>query len=48
MPNTSENRSIYFLDETWYNTYDTGKKGWTDGTKNCQVTALPHNKKELV
>lgn len=40
----NENKPIYFLDETWYDTHDTAKKGWTDGTKNCQVTALPPNK----
>jgi hypothetical protein len=30
----AENRQIYYLDETWYDTHDTAKKGWTDGSNN--------------
>jgi hypothetical protein len=39
------NRVIQPLDETGYNTHNSAKKKiWTDGTKNCQLTPLPHNK----
>ncbi|KAJ8953023.1 hypothetical protein NQ318_015385 [Aromia moschata] len=39
----AENRPIYYLDETWYDTHDTPRKGWTDGSKKC-IVDLPSNK----
>ncbi|XP_050501612.1 uncharacterized protein LOC126881397 isoform X3 [Diabrotica virgifera virgifera] len=38
-----ENRRIYYLDETWYDTHDTVKKGWTDGSSMC-IPEMPANK----
>lgn len=38
-----ENRHICYLDETWYDTHDTVKKGWTDGTTRC-MPQMPTNK----
>ncbi|CAH1108246.1 unnamed protein product [Psylliodes chrysocephalus] len=29
----NESRPIYFLDETWYDSHDTAKKGWTNENK---------------
>lgn len=40
----NEGRSVYYLDETWYDTHDTAKKGWTDGTKKCELKGVPPNK----
>jgi hypothetical protein len=40
----AENRQIYYLDETWYDTHDTAKKGWTDGSNNCRITAMAPGK----
>lgn len=39
----SENRTIIYLDETWYDTHDTPSKGWVDGSKKC-YTKAPSNK----
>lgn len=39
----SENRSIIYLDETWFDTHDTVSKGWVDSSKNCKTKA-PSNK----
>lgn len=39
----SENRTIIYLDETWYDTHDTPSKGWTDKSKKCHTKA-PSNK----
>lgn len=39
----SENRSIFYLDETWFDTHDTVSKGWVDSSSNCQTKA-PSNK----
>lgn len=36
-------RNIVYLDETWYDTHDTVKKGWKNNNKKCSV-ALPSNK----
>lgn len=38
-----KNRPIIYLDETWFDTHDTPKKGWDDSSKNCQTKA-PSNK----
>lgn len=38
-----EQKPIYYLDETWYDTHDTAKKGWTDKSKHCNVD-VPYNK----
>lgn len=37
-------RPIYYLDETWYDTHDSAKKGWTDGTTKCQLKGVPPNR----
>lgn len=39
----SEKRSIVYLDETWFDTHDTVKKGWVDLSEKCQSKA-PSNK----
>lgn len=39
----AENRPIIYLDETWFDTHDTPKKGWSDSTSKCQTKA-PSNK----
>lgn len=39
----SENRPIIYLDETWYDTHDTSKKGWIDASKHS-TTKAPSNK----
>jgi transposase len=39
----AENRPIIYLDETWFDTHDTAKKGWDDCSKKCQTKA-PSNK----
>lgn len=31
----TENRNIYYLDETWFDTHDTTKKGWQDSSSKC-------------
>lgn len=38
-----ENRPIFFLDETWYDTHDTIKKGWVDDSGKCNVN-IPASK----
>ena len=38
-----EGRNIVYLDETWFDTYDTPKKGWVDLLEKCQNNA-PLNK----
>lgn len=38
-----ENRHIFFLDETWYDTHDTIKKGWVDKSKRCAIN-IPASK----
>jgi transposase len=38
-----ENRQIIYLDETWFDTHDTAKKGWSDSSRNCNTKA-PSNK----
>lgn len=38
-----DNRSIIYLDETWFDTHDTVSKGWVDSTQNCRTKA-PSNK----
>ncbi|XP_054015965.1 uncharacterized protein LOC128896633, partial [Hylaeus anthracinus] len=38
-----EARTIYYLDETWYDTHDTAKKGWVDRSGRC-VAKVPTNK----
>uniref|UniRef100_A0A6P7GTX2 Uncharacterized protein LOC114342223 n=1 Tax=Diabrotica virgifera virgifera TaxID=50390 RepID=A0A6P7GTX2_DIAVI len=40
---SQENRRIYYLDKTWYDTHDTVKKGWTDGSSMC-IPEMPANK----
>lgn len=32
-----ENRNIYYLDETWFDTHDTIKKGWQDSSSKCAL-----------
>jgi transposase len=39
-----EERSIYYLDETWYDTHDTAKKGWTDSSNKCVLKDVPPNR----
>uniref|UniRef100_A0A6P7H1A1 Uncharacterized protein LOC114349106 n=1 Tax=Diabrotica virgifera virgifera TaxID=50390 RepID=A0A6P7H1A1_DIAVI len=39
-----QQRTIYYLDETWYDTHDTASKGWTDGSRRCQLKDIPPNK----
>lgn len=40
-------RSIYFLDETWFDTHDVVSFGWTDGSKNCTLD-VPSNRGKRV
>ena len=42
-----ENRPIIYLDETWFDTHDTPKKGWSDSTIKCQTKA-PSNKGQRI
>lgn len=42
-----ENRPIIYLDETWFDTHDTSRKGWNDFSKKCQTKA-PSNKGKRV
>ena len=37
-----ENRPIIYLDETWFDTHDTPRKGWNDSSKKCQTKAPSH------
>ncbi|KAJ8921609.1 hypothetical protein NQ315_010517 [Exocentrus adspersus] len=39
----SENKSIIYLDETWFDTHGTVSKGWVDNSGKCQTKA-PNNK----
>lgn len=32
-----ENRPIFYLDETWFDTHDTIKKGWVDDSSKCRL-----------
>lgn len=32
-----ENRSIFYLDETWFDTHDTVKKGWVNNSPKCKL-----------
>lgn len=43
-----QNRSIFYLDETWYDTHDTVKKGWTDGTGKCRIDVPPSRGKRII
>ncbi|KAJ8940711.1 hypothetical protein NQ318_009114 [Aromia moschata] len=31
------NRTLIYLDETWFDTHDVVKYGWVDDTKNCSL-----------
>lgn len=44
----NEGRNIVYLDETWFDTHDVVKKGWTDGTKRCTSNLPPSRGKRLL
>jgi len=39
-----DSRHIYYLDETWYDTHDTAKKGWSDESSRCQLKDAAPNR----
>lgn len=43
----SENRTIIYLDETWYDTHDTPSKGWIDNSKKCYTKAPANRGKRI-
>jgi hypothetical protein len=43
-----ENKTIYFLDETWYDSHDVVKKGWVDGSKKCVLDVKPGKGKRII
>lgn len=44
-----EGRPIYYLDETWYDTHDVLRKGWTDNTdKSCMNTPVSRGKRIII
>lgn len=42
-----ENRSIIYLDETWYDTHDTVSKGWVDQSDKCRTRAPSNRGKRI-
>lgn len=43
-----QGRKIYYLDETWYDTHDMAKKGWSDDTSKCAINTIPSRGKRIV
>lgn len=43
-----EQRPITYLDETWYDTYETESKGWTNGSEQCTVSVPASRGKRLI
>lgn len=43
-----ENKNIIYLDETWYDTHDTVKKGFVDGTRKCKIDVPPSRGKRII
>lgn len=43
-----QNRFIVYLDETWYDTHDIAKKGWSDQSAKCLVNAPPNRGKRII
>lgn len=43
-----EKRFICYLDETWYDTHDTVKKGWDDGSGMCSVNVPVSRGKRII
>lgn len=44
----AKNHPIYYLDETWYDTHDTAKKGWSDSSNCCIVNLPPTRGKRII
>lgn len=42
-----EQRSIIYLDETWFDTHDTPSKGWVDSSSKCRTNA-PSNRGQRI
>lgn len=43
-----EGRFICYLDETWYDTHDTVKKGWVDNSQDCLLDVPPSRGKRII
>ncbi|KAI4456620.1 monocarboxylate transporter [Holotrichia oblita] len=43
-----EKRFICYLDETWYDTHDTIKKGWDDSTGMCSINVPVSRGKRII
>lgn len=44
----SENRQIFYLDETWYDSHDVVRKGFIDKSGKCFLTAPPSRGKRII
>lgn len=43
-----EERNIYYLDETWYDTHDIVRKGWNDNSDRCKLDVPPSRGKRVI
>lgn len=43
-----QGKTIYYLDETWYDTHDIVKKGWNDSSDQCQLDVPASRGKRLI
>ncbi|XP_017795847.1 PREDICTED: uncharacterized protein LOC108577227 [Habropoda laboriosa] len=43
-----QNKAIYYLDETWFDTHDTAAKGWTDSSSQCIAKTPTSKGKRLI
>lgn len=43
-----ENRNIFYLDETWYDTHDIIEKGWVDDSKKCKLDTPSSRGKRII
>ena len=43
-----EGRKLFYLDETWYDTHDAAREGWSDSTKKCYLNNPVSRGKRIV
>lgn len=44
----NQKRPVIYLDETWFDTHDTVKKGWTDGSNRCRLDVPSNRGKRII
>lgn len=42
------NRFICYVDETWYDTHDVARQGWTDSSNKCALNVPPSKGKRII